>query len=386
LNQKFQGRFDIFAHHIAKDEPFGEHPTLYLAIIIQNAGDHLTTVKSLEGASYLSQPDAPFVPLPAIEDNAAGTIFAGPGDRVMNEVLRHKLQKNFPSSVDLQPGRPEVLAALPIPVKGLTPPLNGRSLLLRLSSEQPVFVATVAAFARKNPDGTERRPSDNEFIELLDSGGLAGPREKSPTLPSASGSVVYGRVGGVQVGSTWTATLADGRCADDSLKIPAIGESISYPISTVARGSFGTGQLQAASMIKRQPDTAYAAHGNYGVKYDITIPMVNNLNRDALVLVKLQTPLKKDEKLATISFNRTPSPRVFFRGTVKTSFVDSQKIRHEKYTHVVQHQGETGMALVAQYLKPLEKRTVKLEFLYPPDATPPQVLTIESTDPDAIDD
>lgn len=386
LNHRFQGRFDIFAHHIAKADPLTEQPTLYLAIIVQNAGKRPASLKTLQGASYLSQPDAPFVALNASQDNAEGTVFAGPGDRVMDDVLRHKLQKNFSAAVDLPAGVPEVLAALPIPVKGLTPPLNGRSLLLQLSSEQPLYVATVAAFARKNADGTERRPSDEEFIELLNSGGWAGPREKAPSEPSAGGNVVYGRVGGVQAGSTWSANLGAGADNNEQWKIPAIGQSISYPISAVAGGAFGTGQVQAAGMLKREPETAYAAHGNYGVKYDITVPMVNRLKCDALVLVKLQTPLKMDQKLDTISFNRSANSRIFFRGTVKSSYVDSQKIGHEKYTHLVQHQGESGPALVAQYLKPNEQRTVKLEFLYPPDATPPQVLTIESTDPNVLED
>jgi hypothetical protein len=382
----FNGRFDIFAHHIAKADPPGDLSTLYLGVLLHNPGKLPATVDVISGASYLSQPDAPFVPVPAVVDNTDGSVFAGPGDRVAGEVLRGRLQKDlFPATVRLEPGATRVLAALPIPVRGLTPPLNGRSLLARLKTDQRVQASTVALFAKRDATGGERPPEESDWAAALKSGKLAGPRDKTPSLPNAEGAVVYGRVSGVQEGTTWS-----GRIADESdgakLTVPALGKSISFPLSTVPRGTFGTGQVQSAPLLMRTADTAYAAHGNYGVKYDLTIPLVNSSKRDLLVLVKLQSPIKSDEKADCLTFYKEPSARVFFRGTVKSSYVDSQNISHEKYTHLVQHQGEPGVPLVAQYLKPKESRIVKIELIYPPDATPPHVVTIESSDPEAMQD
>ncbi len=87
LNFPFKGRFDIFAHHIARAEPPDNLRTLYLGIILHNPTKQSVKVNVLQGASYLSQPDAPFIELPSIIENPLGTVFAGPGDRVMTDIL-----------------------------------------------------------------------------------------------------------------------------------------------------------------------------------------------------------------------------------------------------------------------------------------------------------
>jgi hypothetical protein len=94
--------------------------------------------------------------------------------------------------------------------------------------------------------------------------------------------------------------------------------------------------------------------------------------------------MKTDDKTGCLQFAKSPAPRVFFRGTVRVSFTDARGLKHVKYTHLTQRQGEQAVPLAAQLLLPKEKRSVRVEFLYPPDATPPQVLTIESVDPDSL--
>ena len=64
LNLPLQGRFDIFAHHIAKAKTPEDLRTLYLGILLHNPGKQPVTVDILVAASYLSQPDAPFLNLP----------------------------------------------------------------------------------------------------------------------------------------------------------------------------------------------------------------------------------------------------------------------------------------------------------------------------------
>lgn len=210
LNFPFRGRFDIFAHHVAKAEPPENLRSLYLGIILHNPGSELVKINIWQAASYLSQPDAPFIQLPSFTQNLLGTIFAGPGDRVMSDVLRGRRQEIFPAQIEIPPGQSRMLLNLPIPVQGLTPPVNGRSTLIRLQSNGTVYAASLAMFARVNPDGSERSPTLEEWQNLLDNGDLAGPRDKTATpLEETDKPRIYGRVAGVAGSSRWKALLVD---------------------------------------------------------------------------------------------------------------------------------------------------------------------------------
>ncbi|MFN6218541.1 MAG: DUF3370 family protein, partial [Aphanizomenon sp.] len=45
---------------------------------------------------------------------------------------------------------------------------------------------------------------------------------------------------------------------------------------------------------------------------------------------------------------------------------------------LVQRRGEMGQPLVVLNIKPENTSLVQLDFLYPPDASPPQVLTVST--------
>lgn len=178
LNFPLQGRFDIFAHHVAKATSPEDLRTLYLGVILHNPSNQPVKVDVLQAASYLSQPDAPFIELPPLIENLLGTVFAGPGDRVMNDLLRGQRQAGWPAFVVIPPKQSQILLNLPIPVQGLEPPINGRSTLMQLRSSGVVYAASLAMYAPLNPDGTERSPTLAEWQQLLDSGDLAGPRDR----------------------------------------------------------------------------------------------------------------------------------------------------------------------------------------------------------------
>ncbi|MGB8698739.1 MAG: DUF3370 domain-containing protein, partial [Thermosynechococcaceae cyanobacterium] len=196
LTQAFQGRFDLFAHHIAKAKTPEDLKTLYLGILVYNPGLQPVTVDVLQAASYLSQPDAPFIALPPILENPTGAIYAGPGDRVTNDILRGLRQANWPAQLVIPPGESRLLFNAPIPVKGLTPPINGRSALAYLRSNGPVHVASLAQFAKTDASGQEQAPTLTDWQTLLNNGPVAGPRDKTPTPPGAAGQLIYGRVAG----------------------------------------------------------------------------------------------------------------------------------------------------------------------------------------------
>lgn len=152
-----------------------------------------------------------------------------------------------------------------------------------------MYAASLSQFARLNPDGSERAPNLAEWQQILTQGELVTPRDRTPTPPDATGSIIYGRVAGVARGSQWRANLGN-----PHLTIPEPGQAFSYGISTLRGGMQGTGQIQTAPMLVRYPDTAYAAHGNYGIHYNLALPLHNPTNRSQTVTIKLQTPLKED--------------------------------------------------------------------------------------------
>ncbi|MBC1219965.1 DUF3370 domain-containing protein [Nostoc sp. UCD121] len=379
LNFPFRGRFDIFAHHVARAEPSENLRSLYLGIILHNPSSEAVKVNIWQAASYLSQPDAPFIQLPSFSENPLGTIFAGPGDRVMSDVLRGRRQEIFPAQIEIPAKQSRMLLNLPIPVQGLTPPLNGRSTLLRLQSNGTVYAASLAMFARVNSDGSERSPSLEEWQNLLDNGDLAGPRDKAPTPLEETGKPrIYGRVAGVAAGSRWRALLVDKPKAR-YLTIPQPGQVFSYALSTLHGGMLGTGQIQSSPMLVRYPDTAYRAHGNYGIQYNLKLPLYNNTQSPQTVSVSIQTPLKENQLVKPgLRFLSTPAREVFFRGTVRVRYKDEQNQPQTKFVHLVQKRGQPGEPLVSLNMKAGDRSLVEVDFLYPPDATPPQVLTVST--------
>jgi hypothetical protein len=369
LNFSFQGRFDIFAHHVAKPPTEDDLRTLYLGLIVHNPTNKVVTLDILQSASYLSQPDAPFIPLPAkVESN---NIYAGPGSRVMGDILQGKHQNIFPTQLKISPGETKILANLPIPVQDLTPPLNGRSTYLKLFSDGEVYLASLAKYSSENAQS----PVLEEWQELLLNSSLSTPRDLAPTPPSESGKIIYGRVAGVSQGNLWKTDLVDNP-SSGVLTIPNSGEAFSYGLSTLIGGTLGTNQIQTAPMLVRYPDTAYSAHGNYGVQYSLTLPLFNPNNQAKTVRVRISTPIKQNKP--EVEFLDTPGPQVFFRGMVQVKYNDERNIPRLRYFHLVQKRGEKGDNLLTLTLPPGGRNLVSVDFLYPPDATPPQILTVET--------
>jgi hypothetical protein len=376
LNFPLQGRFDIFAHHVAKAPTPEDLRTLYLGIILHNRGQKPVTVNILQAASYLSQPDAPFIELPPQVEDSQGKVYAGPGSRVMGEILRGERQAIFPRQIVIPAGESRMLVNLPIPVRELEPPLNGRSTYMRLHSDGTVYAASLAMFAPVDGAGKERAPILKEWENLLEKGELVTPRDRAPTSPGASANIIYGRVAGVAQGSVWKAKLVDPTSLD--LSIPSKGKAFSYGLSTLDGGRLGTEQVQSAPMLVRYPDTAYKAHGNYGVQYSLTIPLRNPTSESQTVTVSLQTPIKQDQLTGGLRFFDSPAQQVFFRGTVRVGYTNEQGVYQTRYFHLVQRRGQQGNPLLTTTIPPNDWRVVQLDFLYPPDATPPQVLTIHT--------
>ncbi len=377
LNYAFNGRFDIFAHHISRASNPNQTRSLFQGIVVYNPNDRPVQVDILQAATYLTRPDALFIDLPASVEDPLGTVFAGPGSRVVSDILRGRRQGNLPTVMMIPPKQAQMLMNLPIPAGTVTPTSNGRSTLMRLSSNAPVYLATLAMFAPLTPNRTERVPTIEEWLNLLVNGGVAGPRDVRPSSPNTkSTAIAYGRVAGVAKGSAWDANITDTQ--RDYLSIPVPGRAFSYGLSTLEQGTFATGQIQSAPMLVRYPDTAYLANGNYGIHYSLALPLRNTTRRIQTITLSIETPIKQDRSRNELVFLTPPDPRIFFRGTVRLRYFDDRSIPQTRFVHLVQRRGQKGDPLLTLTLPPDARRSIEVDFLYPPDATPPQVLTIRT--------
>jgi hypothetical protein len=136
----------------------------------------------------------------------------------------------------------------------------------------------------------------------------------------------------------------------------------------------GTGQVQTAELHSHYPGTAWAAHGNYGVEYDLSIPLRNSGTRPVQLQLALESPLKNDRPMGGLRFNTSPSKAVMFRGPVEVTGLDGDRGRRR--FHLVLRAGQEGPALGSVSLPPGGQRHLRVRFIYPADATPPQVLSL----------
>lgn len=373
LNQPLVGRFDFFSHHIVRSAR--QQRTLYQGALVYNPNNEPVNLEILQAVSHATNPDAPFVQLPSMVENPDGRVYSGPGSRVMNEILRNVRQPEFPTKIEIPPQQSRMIFNLPIL------PGSGRTTYMRLQTNAPVYMANLAMYALGNSREGVRAPLLEEWQNLLVTGRLAEPRDRTPTDPSKVGiegeEKIFGRVAGVSIGAEWYARITD-RPGEDKLSIPQPGRGISYPINTVTRITLGTNQVQSAPMVVRYPDTAINGHGNYGVHYRAILPLANNTGNPQTVTISIQTPFKQEYARDRLFFVEPPQGQVFFRGTVRVSYRDDNRQPQVRYFHLVQRQGEQGQPLVTLRMPASDRRVVTVNFFYPPDATPPQVLTVRT--------
>ena len=374
LNVALNGRFDLFSHHVYAGQTDQLDSTLWLAVVAEPAGDVPVTLQLLDGSTSLSQATlkgqtaSPFLPLPALMAESGTAIASGPGSKVAGDLLRGDIADELQREWQIAPGSISPLVVLPIPVAGLDPLLNGRNLQLRLQSSGPVHLATIAAYGSNN-----KVPGQDRWKKLL-SEELQSPKEHEPTPRGARGKIIYSRVSGVQIGSTWRATLTD----PGSSHLNVEEAPISWPISSLERGELKTGQIQTAELKGFDAGTAWAAHGNYGVEYDLTLPLRNQGSQQRTVAISLESPDKNRSGSGQLVFSSSQSGPVMFRGPIEVSGLDGQEGRPSgrRRFHLVLRRGQEGPKLGQITLAPGQQRSVRVRLVYPADATPPQLLSL----------
>lgn len=372
LDFPFKGRFGLFSHHIARDPAPGVR-LLYLGTLVTNPHATPVILELTEGASYLSQPDALFTPLPTLTPNPEGTVYAGPGDRVTTAHLTGTTPiKNM--TITIPPRSTELVTSLPVPTNvKILPPINGRSSLMYFNSSDSLYVSHLAYFADKKGDGFTP-PTVEDYRKLLNSGQMAGKREETPTnytREKPKGSFRYGRVAGISQGITWQSKLFQG---DALLQRPNIGETVGYPISTVYIKRMGTDQNQSGELLRRYADTAYQNHANYGVRYDIMIPLHNRTKSYQTYSVALSHPIGQSKEEQSFVF--PPNRPVMYRGSTQLRWTDEYNQQQERFSHLVLQHGQEPQTLERFTLAPGINYDVTLSLYYPADSTPPQLLTV----------
>lgn len=315
LDYGFTGSFGLFSHHLTRADQTSElSPPFYQGILVHNPGPSPVTLDIRAAASYLASPEAPFITLGDQSPNSDGKVFSGPGDRVTQAILQGLRQPLFPETLVLAPGESQMLLNQPIPISR-APASNGRSTLMQLASDGPVYLADLAL-------RSAQPPSLADWQRLLEGGSLAQPRDAVPTpLDPPRHPTVFSRVAGVSLGDRWVAELVD-VAGGDRLTLPAPGRALAYPIATLPLITLSTGQIQSAPMVRRYADTAFLAHSNYGVEYDLTLPLLNSSDRPQQVAIALESPLKDEGGRDRLLFLDPPDGQIFFRGTVEIEFRD----------------------------------------------------------------
>lgn len=377
LNQKITGEFDIFTHHISVERDNGNLSTLHEGIIINNPNNVPVRIKILSSASYLSQPDSPFIKLDDLVDNSEGKFFAGPGDRVSQDIIR---VNNFfkEKIIKIEPNETILLKDLEIPIKNLIPPyINGRTTLIKLKTSAPIYIADLALFEKKS-FWFEQKITLNDWLNILNNGDFSEKRDKVPsplntTLPKGS-PFIYGRVSGVAQGNEWSGKLTTDL---KKLVLPENDSGVSFVLNTVYNNTYGTKQVQSGDMKNRYSDTAYQSHANYGVTYFLEIPLYNNSKNKKKVSLSFDSPIRipENKSATTLTFLENPPEKINFRGEIEAQYEENGK-EVDRFFHIVERFGQKGKKFLELDLEPNQNRMVKLKYIYPADSTPPHVITI----------
>lgn len=375
LGVALQGEFGLFLHHVARTPPLSSS-RLYLAVVASNPSESEAVMQLKQGAFFRTWPEAPFYTLSGIQNNDSGQIFAGAGDRLSLAWLRGE-NTVPPREVTLPPNTHRLLFLEAVP----TNPLwvlqqdNALSGLFKFQSEAPVHLSTLAWVSQ-----TGEPPTEKELIQMLGSGLAAGPEEAPATAylsdqPPPRGVFRYGRVAGIGHGTEWQGQL-------NPLPVE-VGERVGFPIASLFLKRLGTKQNQSAPLHKRVSDTAVESHGNYGLKYSLRAQLHNPDDRPRRYAIYLHNPLEVRLQpdlpyQAEAIFQISRSAAVRFRGSVLLSWkVDSADKGEESLMHQILHEGEEAGALKIFELPAQSSSEFKIELVYPPDSTPPQLLELQ---------
>jgi hypothetical protein len=335
----FNGEFGLHAHHKYFPEDRsqlrgggGRRGELTLAAILINPGSRPVHIRFKNGAVRNSF-EAPYLAnnMMGVKPLGPRPWNTGPGDATAVQMLRGQLDRRLEDEITVPPYGRVVLFSTALPALGIA---NG---LLRGRSDGPFQMAVVAA---KNPR------SDADILAVLDSGRLAPGRIYLSRVRQIEDGTVFSRVAGVALGDTYQASL------NHDLSQGALH----VPLTSTARHSFGTNEVQVNQLVSRMLDSSLDNVGTYGVRFDVEL----NLKGAGPHQLVLSHP--------------TPNGRSFvaFRGSIGIQTVEGYR-----EVHVGLRSGQS-LPIASVNLKPGENNPVKVSLVYPADATPGHLLSVVS--------
>lgn len=351
LDRAFEGAFEIFTHHVN-----GTGRDLHQGIVLKN--DSPRPVKVTLGPSALKTGFyGAFFHLPRVLDGAF-KLFAGdrdatsgPGPAVAEAILAGRRQRPEREIV-LEPGEVFMLDA-----RRLKPWMVASS-KWELNSDGPVRAAVVFDHANLDAAGAAAVLGANQLAKR-------NPKDLIPTEPGKpTKRFIFGRVAGVQEGARWQGTLADAPGGRE-VRVGQGPVNLAWPIVTKHGHLLGTGQDQTAPISKRLPDAAYAAHGNYGISYELKLPLRNTGKQTRRVELHLESP------------KPTPGMPLAFSGPVEVTWQDAQG-RPQRVVKRLNLRPESSGRILSLELPPGAAYDAQVRIVYPGDATPPQILRLRS--------
>ena len=375
IDYKFINKFDIFSHHIAVKTEENKNKTLFQGILVKNLSNEVATIKIHSSATYLTS-QTPFLKLDDYIINNDGAIFAGPGDKVNQDILRNKNYFVI-KEIKIKPKSYYILFNEPINIKkGAT--RNARTCLFKLETDKNLYISDLAIYQDTSSyENLNEKPSIDDYIYILEKNNLAQKRDKVPTPIDKpyKDKFFYSRVSGIAHGNTWKAKIINEK---NYLKIPEKNFGYSYVLNSVYNNTYGTKNVQSAKVVKRYNDTAYQSHGNYGVTYEIEFNLYNYFDKYNSISINFSSPIRTQDDVfeRTVRYFEMPEEKIKFRGEIKISYTTTSGIYFEKYIHLVQRFGQDSSPIGSFLLAPNEKRKVKIKYIYPADCTPPHILSI----------
>ena len=334
---RFQGPFGLHLHHkyavsASTRTNTGRRAELVVAVVLSNASPRPVTVELDRGAVRNSF-GSPYLgrQLLGVKPLGPRAWNTGPGDATAVAMLRNRLDPSLPESLTLPARGRVVLLQERLPAQGM---MNA---LLRGSSDGPFHISVVAA-----PDGA----SEADVLAVLDSGVLAPGREYLAQLDAIHNGQVFSRVSGVAIGDEYTAELSHDLDRAGALHVP---------LTSTVRQTFGTGEVQVNRLATRTLDSALDNVGTYGVLFDIGL----TLKGSAPHVLVISHP-----------DSGSAPPFIAFRGSIRL-----QTPAGEESVHVGMRSGES-LALTTLPLSSGQALPLRLQLVYPADATPGHLLSV----------
>jgi hypothetical protein len=385
------GSFSIFAHHVVETAPF-DFSGFRLGLLVRPASSQATEKEKAVSLTlhnaFISrtQPDAPFITTaPLLTQTKMSKIVSGPGDAMAWARLNTQdlypenslATKSLPATFTFD--REILVADIEVPTfplgLGIIGERNGLSAWLDVSSTAPVSLRWVAIKTTKPSAG---------LADYQDAAKIpAGPSELPATVydpqgAPPSGVFRFGRVAGVVQGADWNGVY---RLSSEDIDNLKEGLLLAWPVASTYLKAWG-GQNQSAPLLARQADSAVQSHGNYGVAYHMAYTLANP--DDAALELQWRwtqpTSVSKNVNAKNI-LSYDPKTQIVFRGSIRveTHCQEDGKDHDPKiqFYHLQVKQGHWHAPFYAHSLPPKSECRLLLDWVYPPDAIPPQMLSVE---------